>query len=82
MACIHGLSPRDCHHFSCANHATAIVSSEVSTQQSDSAEESASSEGSASSDEVEIIVDGMKSTNGGGEGRSKQKHNPSSKKGM
>ena len=77
MACIHGLSPTDCQHRVCSSSATAITENDPSTLESDSSEESGSSEGGVSSDEVEAVVDDMRSTNLGGSGQK----NPAPKKG-
>lgn len=62
MACVHGLSPRDCRHYECSGPA----GSEASTLDSESSEEIGSSDGDETSDEVEIVVDHMKSTTLGG----------------
>ena len=77
MACIHGLSPCDCQHPGCSTPATAREKSDPSTSETGSSEESGSSGGDESSDEVEIVVDDMRSTNLGG-----PRQNHTSKKGM
>ena len=66
MACIHGLSPRDCQHLGCSTSGAAIEESDPSASGTNSSKESDSSEGDESSDEVEIVVDDMRSTNLGG----------------
>lgn len=78
MACIHGLSPRDCQHRACSSSATAMAESNPSKLESDSSEGSGSSEEEESSDEVEVVVDDLRSTNLGGSGQK----NPAVKKGM
>lgn len=57
MACIHGLSPHDCQDPRCSTVATA-------TAESTSTSEYSSSEGhESSSDEVDVIVDDMRTAN-------------------
>lgn len=73
MACIHGLSPRECQHPGCSTP----TESDPSMSESDAPEESGSYEGDESSDEVEIVVDDMRSTNLGD-----SRQNPASNKGM
>ena len=82
MACTHGLSPRDCHHSECSALTTAMAESDPSTLGSGSSEESDiseedSAEGESSSDDVEVVVDDMRSTNLGGSSQ-----NPASNQGM
>ncbi len=60
MACIHGLSPRDCRQRGCSTLAT-MAQSDAST--SDFSEDSGSTDEDDFSDEVDVLVDGMKSTN-------------------
>lgn len=60
MACTHGLSLR---HAGCSTLAAAMAESGASTLESSDSGGSGSSEGDESSDEVEIVVDSMKSTN-------------------